>query len=69
MTTIHMDETTEAGQRILSEPAANPETGKIREYEIPCDENGDPVGTPWEDVLEDMYSDLSEHYGVDLRTL
>jgi hypothetical protein len=69
MTTIHMDETTEAGQRILSEPAANPETGKARAYKIPRDENGDPVGTPWEEIRERMYDNLSEHYGVDLRTL
>jgi hypothetical protein len=37
--------------------------------EIPCDENGDPIGTPWEEVLADIYDDLSKHFGVDLRTL
>jgi hypothetical protein len=36
---------------------------------IPLDENGKPIGTPWEEVLEDIYDDLSKHYGVDLRTL
>ncbi|KAA6303210.1 MAG: hypothetical protein EZS26_000597 [Candidatus Ordinivivax streblomastigis] len=38
-------------------------------FKIPRDENGKPVGTPWEEVLEELYDDLSEHYGVDLRTL
>jgi hypothetical protein len=37
--------------------------------DIPLDANGDPIGTPWEEVLEEMYDDLSKHYGVDLRTL
>ena len=46
----------------------NPE-GEKRILRIPRDENGNPVGTPWEEVLEDMYDDLSEHFGVDLRTL
>ena len=69
MTVIDIDETTEAGRRILRELAEHPEAGKAREYEIPCDENGNPIGTPWEEVLEDIYNDLSEHYGVDLRTL
>ncbi|OAV68981.1 hypothetical protein Barb4_01888 [Bacteroidales bacterium Barb4] len=36
---------------------------------IPIDEYGDPIGTPWEVVLERMYSNLAKHYGVDLRTL
>jgi len=39
------------------------------ESKIPRDENGVPIGRAWEDVLEDMYNDLSKHYGVDLRTL
>jgi hypothetical protein len=39
------------------------------EFKIPRDENGKPIGTPWEEVLEELYDDLSEHYGVDLRTL
>ena len=48
--------------------ANNPE-GKNRILKIPRDENGKPIGTPWEEVLEDIYDDLSEHFGVDLRTL
>jgi hypothetical protein len=36
---------------------------------IPRDADGNIIGTPWEDVLESMYEDLSKHYGVDLRTL
>jgi len=45
------------------------EVEEIKEFKIPRDENGNPIGTPWEEVLEDMYNDLSEYYGVDLRTL
>jgi hypothetical protein len=38
-------------------------------FKIPCDENGVPIGTPWEVIRERMYDNLSKHYGVDLRTL
>jgi hypothetical protein len=69
MTVIDIDETTETGRDILRRLAKNPEAGKVREFKIPRDENGVPIGTPWEEVLEDMYNDLSEHFGVDLRTL
>jgi hypothetical protein len=51
------------------EPAEHPKPGKARTYSIPRDKKGNPVGTPWEKVLEEMYNDLSEHYGIDLRTL
>jgi hypothetical protein len=69
MIAIEIDETTQAGQSILHELAQHPEAGKMKEFVVPCDENGDPIGAPWEDVLENIYEDLSEHYGVDLRTL
>ncbi|OAV74457.1 hypothetical protein Barb7_02051 [Bacteroidales bacterium Barb7] len=36
---------------------------------IPIDEYGDPIGTPWEVVIDEMYDRLSEYYGVDLRAL
>ncbi|OAV72308.1 hypothetical protein Barb6_01244 [Bacteroidales bacterium Barb6] len=36
---------------------------------IPIDEYGDPIGTPWEVVIDRLYDSLSKHYGVDLRTL
>jgi hypothetical protein len=49
----------------VQEPAVAYETRE----DIPLDENGTPVGIPWETVLENIYDDLSEHYGVDLRTL
>ena len=39
------------------------------ESKIPRDENGEPIGTPWEVVCEKMYDNLSKHYGVDLRKL
>ncbi|MDR1676720.1 MAG: hypothetical protein LBR86_09675 [Tannerella sp.] len=68
MTVIDIDETTETGGCIFRELAEHPEAGKAREFEIPCDENGEPIGTPWEEVREDMYN-VSEHYGVDLHTL
>jgi hypothetical protein len=108
MTVIDIDETTDVGRDILRRIAENPKVGKIRDFEIPFDdedlddfphfteeelnrmraeiladnpegknriltiprdENGNPIGTPWEEVLEDMYDDLSKHFGVDLRTL
>ncbi|MDR0733125.1 MAG: hypothetical protein LBF08_03565 [Dysgonamonadaceae bacterium] len=53
----------------VQEPAAAQEAIKIENHDIPLDENGVPIGIPWEVVLEAMYDDLSEHYGVDLRTL
>jgi hypothetical protein len=69
MTVIDIDETTEAGRYILRHLAEHPEAGRARECRIPRDENGIPIGTPWEEVRERMYNNLSEHYGVDLRTL
>jgi hypothetical protein len=47
---------------VVCEPA-------IPAFKIPRDENGKPIGTPWEVIRERMYDDLSKHYGVDLRTL
>jgi hypothetical protein len=69
MIAIDIDETTEAGRHILRELAANPEAGKAGAYKIPRDKDGNPIGTPWEEIRERMYTNLSEHYGVDLRTL
>jgi hypothetical protein len=69
MTTVDIDETTALGQRIFRELHQNPGIGQMKYAKIPRDENGKPIGTPWEEVLEDMYDDLSKHYGVDLRTL
>jgi hypothetical protein len=69
MITVDIDETTALGHRILHELYQNPGIGQVKDFEIPLDENGVPIGTPWEEVLEEMYDDLSKHYGVDLRTL
>jgi hypothetical protein len=69
MVIIDINETTEAGRNILSQLEEHPEAGKIRESNIPRDENGLPIGTPWETIRERMYDHLSTHYGVDLRTL
>jgi ABC-type nitrate/sulfonate/bicarbonate transport system ATPase subunit len=69
MVTIDIDETTVLGKRILLEIAENHQIGQVKDFEIPLDKNGVPIGTPWEEVLEEMYNELSEHYGVDLRTL
>jgi hypothetical protein len=69
MATVDIDDTTEAGMHILDELADNPEAGKVREFKIPRDENGNPIGIPWEEIRERMYNNLSKHYGVDLRTL
>jgi hypothetical protein len=62
MVTVDSDETT-----VLENIDSNIE--RVKFAKIPRDENGKPIGTPWEEVLEEMYDDLSEHYGVDLRTL
>jgi hypothetical protein len=69
MTVIDIDESTEAGRDILRKLVNNPEAGKVRKFKIPRDEHGVPVGTPWEEIRERMYVNLSKHYGVDLRTL
>ena len=52
----------------IKEPR-NKVSGIKTERKIPRDASGIPIGRAWEDVLEDMYNDLSKHYGVDLRTL
>ncbi|MDR1973178.1 MAG: hypothetical protein LBQ31_00715 [Bacteroidales bacterium] len=41
----------------------------VQKFQIPRDTNGKPIGIPWENVIEEMYDDLSTHYNVDLRTL
>ena len=69
MSTTDIDVTTKAGRRTLSSVEAAIEAGTAGKYEIPCDENGNPIGTPWEVIRERMYDKLSTHYGVDLRTL
>jgi hypothetical protein len=66
----------EKEESVVNEPAVayqvaqpQPYLGAGWTFKIPRDENGKPIGTPWEEVLEEMYDDLSKHYGVDLRTL
>jgi hypothetical protein len=48
MMVIDIDETTEAGRRILRELAEHPEAGRTREFVIPIDEDEDelPLYTP-----------------------
>jgi hypothetical protein len=66
MTVIDIDETTEAGRRILRQLAEHPEAGKVREYEIPCDESGNPAGyAPLREVFSEVDEKLSAAYGVD----
>ena len=50
-------------------PDSLPAAGRVTYAHIPRDEKGNIIGTPWEEVLEELYDDLSVHYGVDLRTL
>jgi hypothetical protein len=69
MATVYIDERTDIGKQILQELSDNPLAGKVKHPRVPLDENGVPMGTPWETVLDEMYDDLSKHYGVDLRTL
>jgi hypothetical protein len=65
MVTVDIDDTTEAGMHILDELADNPEAGKVREFKIPRDENGNPIGIPAEEVFAEIDRDLSEHFGID----
>jgi hypothetical protein len=65
MTVIDIDETTETGRDILRRLAKNPEAGKVREFKIPRDENGVPIGYTVDEVFDEAERDLSELYGVD----
>ncbi|OAV73228.1 hypothetical protein Barb6_00424 [Bacteroidales bacterium Barb6] len=60
-----------ANQTIAKErpKATQADIDEAKRLGIPIDEYGDPIGTPWEVVLERMYNNLAKHYGVDLRTL
>jgi hypothetical protein len=65
MTVIDIDETTEAGQHILRHLAEHPEAGMAREYEIPCDEDGEPIGYTPDEVFSEVDEKLSEAYSID----
>jgi hypothetical protein len=43
------------------------EINKERDFKIPRDENGKPIGTTWEDVRNKLEHNLSAAYGVDFR--
>jgi len=58
---VNIEEKTEIGKRS--------DAREVRIAKIPRDENGNPIGHTWEETREMMYDILSEHYGVDLRTL
>jgi hypothetical protein len=59
----------EIEQDTFRELVNNPKAENAKTFQIPRDENGNPVGTPWKEVLDDLYNDLSDHYGIDLRKL
>ncbi|MDR3245462.1 MAG: hypothetical protein LBT50_03415 [Prevotellaceae bacterium] len=44
MVTVNIDETTEAGKRILRKLSENPEVQYAKDFEIPLDENRDVLG-------------------------
>ena len=44
-------------------------TGSSSEEEIPLDDNGEPIGYSWEEVLGKMYDDFAEHSRDDLQAL
>jgi hypothetical protein len=73
MIQVSIRETTELKRRIRPELSENPDVEQVQDFpedfEIPLDENGVPIGIPWEEIMERMYNNLSEHYGVDMRTL
>ncbi|MDR3194267.1 MAG: hypothetical protein LBT76_03110 [Tannerella sp.] len=62
MITVDIDKTT-----ALENSDSN--VAQVKIAKIPRDENGNPIGHTWEETREMMYDILSEHYGVDLRTL
>ena len=68
MTVIEIDKTTEAGKDMLRKPAEHPAAGQMR-TNISRDEDDDQTWTPWEDMMEELYDDLSEHSGTDRRTI
>jgi hypothetical protein len=59
-------DSSDSGNDSLNEPVAVYDVRETTEFKIPRDENGNPIGTPWEVIRERMYSNLSKHYGVDL---
>ncbi|MDR3194265.1 MAG: hypothetical protein LBT76_03100 [Tannerella sp.] len=65
MVTVDIDETTTVGQRILRELSENPTAEQVKDFEIPLDENGVPIGYTVDEVFAEIDHNLSEHYGVD----
>jgi hypothetical protein len=59
----------------INESTAAPATREIRHKAgsfkhsnksgIPLDEHGEPIGTPWEEVRDELTRKMSEAYGVD----
>lgn len=50
-------------------PESLPAAGQVKYAEIPRDENGNIIGTPWEEVLEKLDRTMSEYYGVDFHKI
>ncbi|OAV72336.1 hypothetical protein Barb6_01213 [Bacteroidales bacterium Barb6] len=69
MKTTSYDEITDTGKNTVQEPAAVYKLNKTTLPGIPLDENGVSIGYTWEETQNMMYDILSEHYGMDLRTL
>ncbi|MDR0565909.1 MAG: hypothetical protein LBG47_02550 [Prevotellaceae bacterium] len=63
------DVTTKAGRRPLSAPEAASEAETVGKHEIPCDENGNPIGYTVDEVFDKIDLHLSEVYGVDFAKL
>ncbi|MDR2692387.1 MAG: hypothetical protein LBB73_08920 [Dysgonamonadaceae bacterium] len=60
MTTVYINEKTDAGKRILREVAENPQIGKV---------NDNPAGYTVEEVFAGVDVKLSEAYGIDFAKI
>jgi hypothetical protein len=65
MVTVNINETTVLGKRIFQKLPENSSVGQVKDFEIPLDENGVPIGHTMEEVFAKVDYNLSEYYGVD----
>lgn len=70
MITVHIDDSKAAGKKILNEIAQNPSVGNIQNSNVKRDANGNLIGVISVDEYFSKLDDkLSQHYGVDFKTL
>jgi hypothetical protein len=73
MISVSIEDKTELKKPICPELSENPDVEQVQDFpedfEIPLDENGVPIGIPWEEIMEEMEVELSETTGVDFRKI